>query len=129
MKNKYPIWLRLWFWWLILTLVYLALFNSLNSPTGDTAAKVGALIGLFVPLGPYSIVKSIPVLGIPLLFLAVALVKGDDVFFKDKVMKILFNLAMLLLFTMFMDFFLWGKWCSFDIWINTEIICEGARIF
>ena len=51
-NTKQPIWTKFWFTWLVLTTSYIILFVFSNALDDKNAlSRVGAALGLFVPVG------------------------------------------------------------------------------
>jgi hypothetical protein len=118
-KNyQYPRWLSLWRWWLVMIAFY-AIIKIIATYSNVIAwSKLLGLIGLFTPAGnllPYSFSQF------PLLFLDAAFVLFVGIYFhrwisrkKDLSLKqrFLFNIAMLLFLSWFIDLGIFGHWTS-----------------
>lgn len=128
MENKNPIWSRLWFLWAILTLLYLLLYLSIDSHLRPIE-KVIYIIGLFVPFGIWNgsaVISSLSEMSYGESFiLPAAIFSLFVIFLGNKILnhyfhlhpaiKLILNLAVLLLLTILVDYSIWGTWASLGL--------------
>jgi hypothetical protein len=115
----------LWFWWFLLTAIYL-LFNAAGYPTGGDhdilLGYVAGAVGLFVPFGFLSLLLlmspttwlSIPVFLISMWYGEKKLKEKNYSYGK----KVLMNLLVLLMITILVDFARMTPWASWSIFLG-----------
>jgi hypothetical protein len=129
----YPLWSKFWFVWLVLTIVYLVisfLTTGLTDSPGDPLAFLGSVIGMFVPVGPYTgmgfvgiftLEKGVTqaVLGIAALILLLwCIVRAHRIIAKyyfSPIHRLVASLILLLILTLLFDLVFWGHWNSLEI--------------
>ena len=116
--------LSVWVAWYFLTALYLALFFS-----SAKAERIAAVVGLFVPIGPFNLLASIYggynvhtqhgwLITFPLTIGVFVL--ADFIANKWKMpvlLRVGYNLLILLAVTVAVDFVLWHEWKSWN-WLN-----------
>lgn len=129
MENKNPIWSRLWFLWAILTALYLLLYLGLDSYSRPIEKAV-QILGLFVPFGLWNgsaflISLSRGISHRSLLIVPAGIFSLFVIFLGNKILnhyfqlhpavKLILNLAVLLLLTILVDYSIWGTWASLGL--------------
>lgn len=122
----YKWYLGYWFTWLILTVVYFVFFFI-----NEDITKLSSTIGLFVPIGPFSMYAMLnaPITG--LLFIFTFLLADKFAFkymgIKRSFTKITFNLYVLLFVTCFVDTIGFGSWLSLMLIFNQSPVGEEDK--
>jgi hypothetical protein len=118
---KYPWYQKMVTWWFGLTVLYvIALFTI---PDGSIFAKPLDVLGLFVPYGLwnplYTYGAFVHIELLPLAALAITiccLATADRIAGKLNIhspaVKVVFNLCLLLVLTVIVDYSIWGQWFS-----------------
>lgn len=127
-SNKFPFWTKLWFNWILLTIFYLLFFGS-SEEVKTPLQSIGAIIGIFVPIGFWSLgtildsyanvtlftttyISFAIVLFIYLLFTFDKYLEKNVVIYSKKVFL---NLLALLVLTMIFDLILFHRLGSWNI--------------
>lgn len=128
-QTHLPFYTKLWFWWVLLTAIYLGLFfsGSLGSDTSTSLGYITGFIGLFVPIGLFTsagIYSEIFERTNPSIWTAIAVIVFFASFYFDSVIskyfhnrfiKILTCLFILLLVTLIINLAIFGTWASMRI--------------
>lgn len=115
-----------WFWWLVLTGLYLGLSFGFGW-IGSFPAVIGAAIGFFVPMGYWNFLGAFGLftgggmafLTFPVLILGV--IFFDKIAYHFRVAgkwKIILNLAGLLALTFIVDLLIWGHWATVEFFVE-----------
>lgn len=134
MENKNPIWSRLWFAWVILTIAYLVLYFS-GMRAGEHY-QLTYLIGLFVPFGFWNGSASIEALAlnsldniriaIAAIFSLIVIFTGNKIINRyiglNPILKLVLNLIILLALTALVDYAIWGSWMSSALFTTGKAI-------
>lgn len=128
--TKRSWWLNIWFWWFVLTLVYVLsiLSGALKGLDGSANLfnRFTAFIGLFVPFGFFNFLFSIQmgflVATFPIFIFGMIITEhykksSDSGVFKS----IILNLVTLFVITFIVDIILWSGWNSWFIFIGKEV--------
>jgi hypothetical protein len=112
-SRMYNFLMSLPFWWILLTIIYIAL--SFLNP-----GYITATIGLFVPIGIWNIYFSFTIIKLTIIFLLVLSVTfgGEWLIRKinmSPIIKIFVILSILFILTIVVDFIIWGGWPSLDL--------------
>lgn len=138
----FPLELSLWFSWVVVTIVYLF---SLDSGITAPSWSFGTFVGMFTPLGFWSsfmgifggisrfinpdghialsVVSRIVLVSIMLFTLSYGEKLAQHLGFDSSkpMLKLLFNLVVLLCLTFIVDMFIYGKWLSVYLLIGLKI--------
>ncbi len=119
--------LSIWTWWVVFTILYLATFIGGGAVQNPVRYVLNAIIGLFVPIGPWNLLFSIKpdetvkihngwVIIFPLTLLTFF---WTEKFAKKNplpcTLRIFYNLGVLLVLTLVVDLVLWHQWKSLDL--------------
>lgn len=127
--------LSLWFFWFFITLIYLLTFFTGGWVRGNWNYGINNILGFFTPMGFGNLVGSIAqhynphttiesflltanhnykwIITFPLLFLTLFI--GDKIgkkFIPSPIVRVIYNLTILVFLTMVLDWFIWGHWFS-----------------
>lgn len=125
---KYKTWNRLWVFWLILIFIEFILYilSMFIGGRGSIFGYLNGLVGLFIPLGFYSllflvtnkfVIKAIISIGVVIIGLCIS----DPLAKKLKIpenRKWVFNLVLLLLLTLICDLILYAGWESLMLFLQ-----------
>jgi len=134
-KKRGRFWSNIWFWWFTLTVFYLwgSFWSGLFTyQSGRIIKSLSFLIGLFVPFGFWNLFASFDDLGEPhpsyyflglspavivfpvfIICMILAIRFGRRI--GGGAIRILFNLGVLLLLTLFVDLVIWHQWSSWHL--------------
>jgi hypothetical protein len=118
----YPFYLSFWFWWLVLTVVYIFVMNVTNYEFSRTSA----LLGMFVPVGQYgalglATLATATILApiVPVLVMLATIIFSDYFLYKwgvqSPLVKMLLILVLLFLLTLAVDVFTYHECISLSI--------------
>ena len=114
-QPRLKIYLRFWFWWVVLTITYIASYPLGASVSTDIPGKFAATIGLFVPIGPNNIMV-IGVIAIPFLLVEIFLFEAYlSKISLHPVSRGAIYLIILFVSTLVVDFLFFHQWCSLNI--------------
>ena len=130
---RYPWYAKFFVAWLSLTVIYLALiFGGIFG--GVTARTLFGFIGLFVPYGFWNgllTISSFRAQFKPLVILTF-LISLCCLFFTDFLTrklgvkslyaKVFINLVILFILTIIVDYSIWGKWASLDVFLGRDVV-------
>lgn len=119
MNIKNSKFLSIWFWWIVLTTIYLVGFVS----TPDSWNRLVGLVGLFVPFGFFNSILLYANIIFVLIFFGILYLfeKITKKYQPHPAIKIIANLLLLLVITYLVDNFLWGDWCSMNLFLHGEL--------
>lgn len=117
------VWFQLWFWWLGLTTIYTGLVLN-EFLDGGILGHITGFTGLFVPVGPLSLLSPYLVITAPLTLFGILV--GEHLSYKQGINKsaskqVVFNLVYLLFLTLIVDLVQTHTWMSLLIFWYGEI--------
>ncbi len=123
MKLNKNLFCSLWIFWFVITALYLLTFVG-GGVEGNWNYGINNILGFFTPMGLGNLAGSFDrstkwVITLPLLFLVLFI--GNFIgrkFLNSVLVRIVYNLIILILLTMAMDLIIWQHWVSFTNFIS-----------
>ncbi len=127
--NKYPATQTIWFWWIVITFLYISCIFSYDPQSNfNVMSRLGGIFGLLTPIGPENFVLfSVLLLIVVLVVISKMEKKTRQIEKISARKKILYSLCVLFILTFFVDLFgFFTSFGSYNYFVQYTILNHSA---